>query len=271
MIERLPQDLEEVLAPERALPPLDDAVRARIEARLAASLGAPITTDLPQETVATPGVDTPPRPPGLPGWLWKVGLAMLAVTGVALVVGSRDDRRAAVAARAAESARLPDDAARVEAAEAGKHDEAGEGSTPAVASVNAASSTDAASVIDINDLPDAAPIRSSATRAAPGSSSVATATDESLRRERALTDAARTSIGLGDGLGALDKLKAASAQFPAGQLIQEREALAVQALWTSGQHQQAKERAQAFRERFPSSPLLHSVEALVGPHPVAQP
>ncbi len=168
MIERLPQDLEEVLAPERALPPLDDAVRARIEAQLAASLGAPITTDEPQETVATPGVDTPPRPPGLPGWLWKVGLAMLAVTGAVLLVGSREDRRAALAARAAESARLPDNAARVEAAEAGKHDEAGARSTPAGASVNAASSTDAA-VIDIHDLPDAAPIRSSVARAAPSS------------------------------------------------------------------------------------------------------
>ncbi|MBK6515836.1 MAG: hypothetical protein IPG04_17515 [Polyangiaceae bacterium] len=41
MIERLPQDLEEVLAPERALPPLDDAVRARIEAQLAASRSGP--------------------------------------------------------------------------------------------------------------------------------------------------------------------------------------------------------------------------------------
>ncbi len=260
MMDPMPNDLEEVLAPERPIPPVDEAVQARMAARLAASLGAPgIAADL-RLTKATPGLDTV-RPPRLRGWLWKVGLATLTVLTAAVIVGSRDDRPLEVAAPSAEPLERP---LATQTAEPAPDIRSAPARGPAVELP-----THAASCLEPDDLPDAAPARSAA-RSAPAASSSASANamDDALRRERALTDAARMAIGRGDAPGALEQLATAMVEFPTGRLAQEREALTVQALWISGQHQQARKRARAFRERFPVSPLLHSIEALVGSEPV---
>ena len=48
-------------------------------------------------------------------------------------------------------------------------------------------------------------------------------------------------------------------RFPEGQLTEERESLWVQVLVTSGRFDEARQRAQHFRRRYPDSLLLPGV------------
>lgn len=258
-MEPLPNDLEELLAPERPIPSVDPSVQSRMAARIEASVGASIAGADPPVTSATPNVA--PRPPSLRAWLWKVGLATLIAIGAVVLVGSRAGRRSEVAAPLAGPLEHPITLPANPTLDA--H------SAPAGSAIVEPPAGVASPYLELDDLPDAAPARSGAASArAPSGSASANAIDEALRRERALTDAARTSIGRGDIAGALEELRTATAEFPTGRLAQEREALAIQALWISGRRPEARERARTFRERYPASPLLHSIEAMVGSEPV---
>jgi hypothetical protein len=96
-------------------------------------------------------------------------------------------------------------------------------------------------------------------------SSVATTTDRSLARERALVEKARSAIIRGDGATAILATADHLRQFPDGRLAEEREALAVQALMLVGRPDEAHDRAKRFRARYPNGLFLPVVEAAIGP------
>jgi hypothetical protein len=54
-------------------------------------------------------------------------------------------------------------------------------------------------------------------------------------------------------------------RFPSGTLVQEREVLAIEALARLGRSPEARRRLDAFRARFPQSPHISRLSALVGP------
>jgi hypothetical protein len=104
---------------------------------------------------------------------------------------------------------------------------------------------------------------------APGPAPAATppsqpATD-GAREESRLVAGARRALRSGDSRAALDLLDRTTQKFPAGVLAQEREALAIEALVSSGRRDAARSRAAAFLQAFPSSPHAARVRALVSP------
>ncbi len=91
--------------------------------------------------------------------------------------------------------------------------------------------------------------------------------DVDLAAERAIVEAARTSLSRSRGAAALEALDDHARRFPHGRLAEEREALAVQALVALGRGAEAKERAVRFRRTFPESILLPAVAAAIGSIP----
>ena len=69
-----------------------------------------------------------------------------------------------------------------------------------------------------------------------------------------------------DGAAALAATRDHERRFPGGQLVQEREAMAVRALVLLGRVPEARARTDRFRARFPGSVLLPVLEAQVGAH-----
>jgi hypothetical protein len=82
-----------------------------------------------------------------------------------------------------------------------------------------------------------------------------------LRDESLLIGRARESMRAGDAPGALGLLEQARTRFPDGVLVQEREALAIETLYRSGQRAAASQRAAAFLRAYPWSPLAKRVQA----------
>ena len=74
---------------------------------------------------------------------------------------------------------------------------------------------------------------------------------------------ARRLLRAGDPAGALTLLDAARTRFPDGGLVQEREALTIEALVRSGQRALATKRAEAFLRDYPKSPHGADVRSLV--------
>jgi hypothetical protein len=77
--------------------------------------------------------------------------------------------------------------------------------------------------------------------------------DDDLDHERDLLEAARTALGRGDAAGALRQLGLHVVRYPAGRLVEEREALRVEALAAAGDRERARAAALEFRRRFPAS------------------
>ncbi|MBE2253939.1 MAG: hypothetical protein IAE78_30705, partial [Myxococcus sp.] len=86
---------------------------------------------------------------------------------------------------------------------------------------------------------------------------------DTLGRERVLLDLARSALSRGDNAKALSAAQAHEAQFAAGQLVEEREALLVQILWSAGRRDDAVRRLHAFSRQFPDSPLRPSLDAMM--------
>jgi len=84
--------------------------------------------------------------------------------------------------------------------------------------------------------------------------------DDRLAAERNLIEMARTSLARGRIEGTLAVLRRHSRQFPHGQLSEERDSLLVQALVTKGDYDQARERAAAFRRRYPASLFAPAID-----------
>ena len=84
-----------------------------------------------------------------------------------------------------------------------------------------------------------------------------------LREESEMILGARRVLRAGDPLRALTLLDAARARFPEGILVQEREALSIEALVRSGQRALATKRAEAFLRAYPKSPHGADVKRVV--------
>jgi hypothetical protein len=82
-----------------------------------------------------------------------------------------------------------------------------------------------------------------------------------LDAERSILEIARTALGRGEPASAMVQLDLHAQRFPYGQLVEEREALYVQALARAGRMPEARARAARFEKRFPNSLLLPVVTA----------
>ena len=84
---------------------------------------------------------------------------------------------------------------------------------------------------------------------------------ENAREESQLVGSARSLLRAGNPAGALQLLVRATSRFPNGVLIQEREALRIEALRALGRTSEARALADAFVEAYPKSPHLSRVTA----------
>ena len=84
-----------------------------------------------------------------------------------------------------------------------------------------------------------------------------------LAREAALLRRARSELQGGDLPAALATLELSQRDVPRPQLLQEREALLIEALFRSGRRPEATRRARDYLVRFPDSPHAGRVGALL--------
>jgi hypothetical protein len=91
--------------------------------------------------------------------------------------------------------------------------------------------------------------------------------DVDLARERELIEPARSALIRTQAESALAAVGRHETEFPEGQLAEEREAIAVQALVLMGNFEDAKARATSFKQRFPSSLFVPLVESAVASIP----
>jgi hypothetical protein len=89
--------------------------------------------------------------------------------------------------------------------------------------------------------------------------------DLGLAAERALIERAHAAIAQGRGADALAALDEHARQHPRGRLGEERETLRIRALAAAGRLGEARQRAQAFKQRFPQSLMIPVLEQAVGP------
>jgi hypothetical protein len=85
-----------------------------------------------------------------------------------------------------------------------------------------------------------------------------------LAAERSLLDRARKALGTGDTGEASRVLEQHGRRFPAGFLVEEREALTIKTLVESGSLAEAKKRGAKFRERYPKSLFGPAVDEALG-------
>jgi hypothetical protein len=111
-------------------------------------------------------------------------------------------------------------------------------------------------------LPPTVVATGSTVSSAPAASSTESP-DATLARERAILDVARTAVGRGDAPHALEAVEHHQREFPHGQLVEEREAIAIQALARLARFDEAHARASRFHRRYPHSVLLPVVDAAV--------
>lgn len=130
----------------------------------------------------------------------------------------------------------------------------------AAATVAPAVSAPTAAVAVASAVPSAVslPMNRPATNAA-----VAPKSSGDLAVERRLLAVARTALGRSNGADALASCDEHERRFPKGELVEEREAIAVQALVQSQRVGEAHDRANRFRQAYPKSILLPAVMASV--------
>jgi len=86
-----------------------------------------------------------------------------------------------------------------------------------------------------------------------------------LDAESALLRRAREKLENGDPKGSLDDIASMANRFPRGELAQEREVVAIQALLALGQRAAAATRTAAFLRTHPSSPYADSLRQALNP------
>ncbi|MBK8217573.1 MAG: hypothetical protein IPK71_27920 [Myxococcales bacterium] len=95
--------------------------------------------------------------------------------------------------------------------------------------------------------------------ATPSATMIPTAVGD-LSKEQILLDTARAALARGRAEDALAAVASHAAQFPHGRLVEDREAVAVQALAAAGRTDEARARAQRFRARYPRSIYLPAID-----------
>lgn len=111
--------------------------------------------------------------------------------------------------------------------------------------------------------PDATPSPAAPTterRPEPRPAKRASSSRDELEAERIMLQQARAQLAAGDGHAALSVIEQHARGFPAGALVEEREALAVRALLLTGNHEAARARGAQFHRRYPQSIYLPAVE-----------
>ena len=222
------QDAKTIAAPDEA--------KARVLTRLAAALPPP-----PSGGSGGSGGNTAPSPPaaplaaGFPAWALAAALAVGAGLGLggSLLLPPRE--RVVYIDRPTPP-------------------------TPVTVAQLTAPPAPSPSGLRLEDLPRAP-------AATPSTSATNAAHGEDLAKERAVLDVARSALGRGDAANTLVATGEHERKFPQGALVEEREALAIQALATQGRRGDAQARADRFRKRFPRSMLLPAVDAVVGSGP----
>lgn len=117
--------------------------------------------------------------------------------------------------------------------------------------------------IQPSELPATSASSSRPAEASAIDTSAAPAPSTALDREREILDVAKSALRRRLADVALDALDRHNAQFPAGQLREEREALRVQALVLAGRRDEASAKAAEFKAAYEDSLLLPSVEQSV--------
>jgi hypothetical protein len=108
-----------------------------------------------------------------------------------------------------------------------------------------------------------APLTEPAVEAAVAPHEEAEPEPDSLAAEMSLVSRAQTALQRGLPASALSALDEHARRFPRGELAEEREALAVQALARGGRLEEAARRAERFDARYPHSVLGPVVHAAV--------
>jgi len=93
--------------------------------------------------------------------------------------------------------------------------------------------------------------------------SMQAAISTNARDESLLVSGARSTLRAGNATTALQLIERAASRFPHGVLVQEREALRIEALVALGRIGEARARAQAFVSAYPKSPHLGRVTHLL--------
>jgi hypothetical protein len=88
--------------------------------------------------------------------------------------------------------------------------------------------------------------------------------DARLASERMQLEAARVALARGDARGALDAIRQYTQRFPDGQLREEAEVVAIQALVRAGRHSDARARAALYRARYPNGFFRQAVDEALG-------
>ena len=234
-IPELPDDVGSLLGHARTLHGPSEDVRARLRARLVTGLPPPPEGGGPRDEVNALPERAPFALPKLP--LWAATIVFAA--GLALGV---------LVARPPPETSAP-----------------GVASVPSPGAVAAAAElVSAAPVATIAPLTPVATGEPPAARA-PVASSAARVAD--LAGERALLDVARTALARSDGANALVACEEHGRRFPSGALVEEREAIAIQALVLENRRSDAVARAERFRKRHPRSILLPAVLAAASAGP----
>lgn len=226
-------DLAALLQDAKTIAAPDDA-KARVLSRLAAALPPP-----PSGGSGGSGGNTAPAPPaapvaaGFPAWALAAAVAVGAGLGLggSLLLPPRE--RVVYIDRSIPAA-------------------------PPTVAAAPAEPAPSPSGLRLEDLPRAPTATATVANAAHG---------EDLAKERAVLDVARSALGRGDAANTLVATAEHERKFPQGALIEEREALAIQALALQGRRTDAQARGDRFRKRFPRSMLLPAVDAVTGSGP----
>ncbi len=250
--------LAEHLAADRDVPAVDPERIARMEARLRASLDAPVSD-------AEGAGDAPP-----PAAEAGASASAAAVTSVAAKVMLASAASLAIGvgagwlARGAYEPPPAGPAAHAPApAIAAPADDADEADVEAEA-IEAPSDAPAAPM-EPAPRPDVERGEAARPDAVAERPRGARSRDEALADENALITRAQSALARGRAAEALAAAREHQQRFPSGQLVEEREALAIRALARLGNDDAARARADRFYARFPNSLLTRAVRAAVGP------
>jgi len=82
-----------------------------------------------------------------------------------------------------------------------------------------------------------------------------------ITREREVLDAARAALARGRPEDAIAAAERHAQRWPRGYLVEEREAVLIQALALAGRRDEAERRANGFRKAYPQSILLPAIDA----------
>jgi hypothetical protein len=118
-------------------------------------------------------------------------------------------------------------------------------------------------IVYVEPAASAPAVEAPSTPVAPRATAAASRGTDDLLAERALLDLARAAIERRDGTAALAATREHERRFPAGLLLQEREAMAIRALVLVGRHDEARARMGRFRARFPGSVLIPALDSQI--------